>query len=144
MRNLGSASRLGRAVACLLVAAVSTGNPVVLAQTSPTATPTPAAGYVPCTTFTTFEVHDGEVFARSTANPNDKGQEVRAGYAITFACGALPAVTATQAATSGLVAGGIVAGILAATGLGLGIAAATGDLGGGGGGGPAPPVTNFR
>ncbi len=144
MRKLGSGSRLGRSLARLLAVAVVTANSVALAQTTPTATPTPAAGVVPCTLFTSFEVHDGEVFARSTANPNDPGHEVRAGYAITFACGALPAIGATQAATSGLLIGGAIAGILAA--LGTGIAAATGAFSGSGGGPPPPPppATGFK
>ncbi len=142
MRRLGSKSRLGRSLAWLLAATVLTANSVALAQTvTPTATPTPAGGFVPCTMFTSFEVHDGEVFAKSTANPNDQGREVRAGYAIMFACGALPTITATQAATSGLLIGGVIAGILA--GLGTGIAAATGAFDGSSGG-PPTPATGFK
>jgi uncharacterized membrane-anchored protein YitT (DUF2179 family) len=131
-----------------LVSLVSTAAFVAVttlapAQTSPTATPTatPAAGVVPCTTFTSFDVHDGKVYARSTSNPNDQGQEVHAGFAITFACGALPVVTATTAATSGLLIGGIIAAV--AVGVGLGAAAAAGGFNGGGSG-PTPPVTGFR
>jgi hypothetical protein len=142
MRHFGLRSRAGRAFACLLAAAVLATNSLALAATTPTATPTPAGGFVPCTLFTSFEVHDGEVYAKSTANPNDQGREVRAGYAITFACGALPTITATQAATSGLLIGGTIAGIL--LGLGLGVAAATGAFDGGSGGGPPPPATKFK
>ncbi len=125
--------------------AVTTLAPAQTPETAtPTATPTPAAGVLPCTTFTTFDVHDGKVFVRSTSNPNDQGQEVHAGFAVMFACGALPVVTATQAGVSGLVIGGIALGL--ALGLGLGTAAAAGAFNGGGGGPPppTPPVTGFR
>jgi len=87
--------------------------------------------------FTTIKVNDGHVFAQSTVNPNDKGQVLQAGYAMTFACAELGVLSG--AATSALFIGGAVAGgVAAATGIGLGVAAATGGLGGSGG--PSTPT----
>ena len=138
MRSLEARSRPRRSVVLLLVATVLTASPPALAQTSATPTPTPAAGYAPCTLFTTIDVHDGQVFAKSTVNPNDKGQEIRPGYAITFACAEEGVVTKIgEGITTAVLIGGIALGL--ATGLGLGVAAGTGAFGGGGGPSTASP-----